>query len=110
MLKLGANNTIQLTRGDTAYLSVNITNDIDASTYEMQDGDTVTLTVKKTTKDADFTFQKVVRGATSIKIEPADTENVPVGKYKYDVQLNTANGDVFTVIPVSTFELLEEVT
>lgn len=110
MLKIGSNNTVQLTRGDTAYLNVTIKNDIDSSEYNMQDGDTLTLTVKKSVKDTDFSFQKKVAGTANIKIEPDDTKNLAVGKYKYDVQLNVANGDVFTIIPVTAFELLEEVT
>lgn len=110
MLKLGANNTIQLTRGDTAYLTVNITNETDSSVYELQDGDTLTLTVKKSTKDTEFSFQKKVAESYTIKIEPDDTKDLAVGKYKYDVQLNTATGDVFTIIAATVFEVLEEVT
>ena len=110
MLRLGANNTIQLTRGDTAYLNVTITNETDSSVYELQDEDTLTLTVKKSTKDTEFSFQKKVAGSLTIKIEPNDTKDLAVGKYKYDVQLNTATGDVFTIIAATVFEVLEEVT
>lgn len=100
---------IHLTRGDTAYLAVEITNS-DGSAYEMDPGDVLALSVKKYFSDPNYVFQKIVHGAQEFKILPEDTSELDFGIYKYDVQLTKANGDVYTVIPVSDLELQREVT
>lgn len=110
MLNVLENNEIQLTRGDTAWLTVNVTNDTGNDNYEIQNGDTLTLSLKKTVRDADSLMEKVVLGTDTFHIEPKDTADLNFGKYKYDVQLTTEGGDVYTVIPPSTFEILPEVT
>lgn len=102
--------TIKLTRGDTARLTVPITNLANNGEYTMESGDILYFTVKKTAKDSDFLFQKSVTGSNSIHIKPEDTADLSFGKYKYDVQLTTATGDVYTVIEPSIFEVMEEIT
>lgn len=102
--------TIKLTRGDTARLTVPIVNLANNGEYTMESGDILYFTVKKTAKDTDFLFQKSVTGSNSIHIRPEDTAALSFGKYKYDVQLTTATGDVYTVIEPSTFEVMEEIT
>lgn len=102
--------TIKLTRGDTARLTVPIINLANNGEYTMESGDILYFTVKKTAKDTDFLFQKSVTGSNSIHIKPEDTADLSFGKYKYDVQLTTATGDVYTVIEPSTFEVMEEIT
>lgn len=101
-------NTIRLTRGDTAYIQIPLA--ASDGTYEMSTTDTLTFSVKKNTRETEYIFQKVITGVNTFRIEPSDTDELAFGKYTYDVQLNTANGDVYTVIPPSTFEVLTEVT
>lgn len=101
--------TIRLTRGDTAYLSVEITNS-DGSVYDMDPGDELALSVKKYYQDQTYVFQKIAHGIPEFKILPEDTSGLDFGTYKYDVQLNRANGDIYTVIPMSDLELQKEVT
>lgn len=110
MLYVLSDGTVQLTRGDTARLSVNITNETSQKEYVMDETDTLIFTVKRTVKDADAMLQKKVVGSPCFHIEPSDTSSIPFGKYKYDVQLNKENGDVYTVIEPTTFEILPEVT
>ena len=101
-------NTIRLTRGDTAYLEIPlVTSD---GIYEMSPEDTLTFSVKKNTRETEYIFQKVITGVNTFRVEPNDTDELTFGKYVYDVQLNTPEGDVYTVIPPSTFEVLAEVT
>lgn len=101
-------NTIRLTRGDTAYIHIPLTtND---GTYEMLPEDTLTFSVKKSTRETDYLFQKIITGSDIFHIEPTDTAGLAFGKYIYDVQLNTKDNDVYTVIPPSKFEVLAEVT
>lgn len=101
-------NTIKLTRGDTAFLRVPITRE--GEEYVVQPTDTLAFSVKKNVRDENFTFQKVVTGDNLVHIEPTDTAGFPFGSYKYDIQLTTSSGDVFTIVDVSTFEILPEVT
>lgn len=101
-------NTIRLTRGDTAYITVPLTTD--DGVYEMHPTDTLTFSVKKNTREYNYILQKVVNGTNAFHIQPDDTAKLDFGKYTYDVQLNVNNGDVFTVIPPSMFEVLAEVT
>lgn len=100
---------IKLTRGDTAWLTVTITRDT-GELYEIQNDDTLTLSVKKKITDKEYAFKKEVKGKDTFHIEPKDTENLYFGCYKYEVQVTTKDGDVYTVIEPTTFELLEEVT
>jgi hypothetical protein len=101
-------NEIKLTRGDTAYLKVPIyTNN--GEEYVMSGDDALVITVKKEV-NGELAFQRTTVGNNTLHITPRDTSVLAFGVYVYDVQLNKGDGDVFTVIPVSTFEVLQEVT
>ena len=65
------------------------------------------MTVKAT--NGTKIFSKTVQAYESIIIEPQDTIDVGVGRYKYDIQLNTEN-QVYTIIPVSSFFVEEGLT
>lgn len=110
MLKIMKDGTIQLTRGDTARIAVDLTNEVDNKEYVMQKDDTLVLSVKKTINDEKALIQKSLTGGNTFHIEPKDTAPLKFGQYKYDVQLTTADGDVFTVIVPTTFEIMAEVT
>ena len=111
MLYIEADKTIRLTRGDTAYLTVALSTNQSSSHYTMDENDVLTFSIKRKPKtDIDCLVQKVVKGFNIFHIEPEDTKNLAFGKYKYDVQLTTASGDVYTVIEPTTFEVMEEVT
>lgn len=103
-------NTIRLTRGDTAYLSVTIVKRDTGEAYEIAENDILVFTLKKYTSDETPLFQKRIIGGNTFHIMPDDTSGLRFGKYKYDVQLTTLRGDVYTVIEPSTFEVMEEVT
>lgn len=110
MLHIQTDGSIGLTRGDTARLTVSISNDATNEDYELDSLDVLVLSVKKKITDTDCVFQKTITGTKTFHIEPTDTEGVPFGMYKYDVQLTTSSGDVYTVIEPTNFELLQEVT
>ena len=110
VLNISDTGVIKLTRGDTARFSVGILNEISDSAYSISDNDQLTLTVKKKVKDEDSLIQKTITGATLFHIKPEDTSSLSFGKYVYDVQLTTSDGDVYTIVGPTTFELLAEVT
>ena len=109
MLNVFDDNSIELTRGDTARLSVTVTND-DGGIYTIQPSDTLTLSIKKSVNDPEALIEKTIFGNNVFHIEPKDTSGLEFGKYKYDVQLTTAEGDVHTVITPSAFKIAQEVT
>lgn len=106
-------NTIRLTRGDTAYIEVPINRLVDGEyePYTMQDGDKLILTIKdKNGLDSEsYLVRKEISGNT-FHILPEDTKHLPFGKYVYDIELDTASGDVFTVVTISTFVVEKEVS
>lgn len=110
MLIVNSDGSIQLTRGDTAELAVTIVNKDDNTEYEVQSGDTLTLSLKRNIKTMEYALQKTVTGTSIIPIEPTDTSALEFAKYQYDVQLTTEAGKVFTVVAPSIFEITSEVT
>jgi hypothetical protein len=78
--------------------------------YTVQNDDVLTLTVKKDITDTEPIIEKKVTGNTTFHLEPKDTTGLNFGKYKYDVQINTAEGEVYTIISPTAFEILAEVT
>ena len=105
-----ADKTIKLTRGDTARLVVTIENGDDGGDYTISEDDILTLSVKKNISDTSPCFQKTIKGSEVFLIDPSDTENLEFGSYKYDVQLTTSKGEIYTIIEPSTFQILKEVT
>lgn len=108
MLIVNSDNSIELTRGDTARLVVSVVQD-DGIEYIIQPGDTITLSLKKSVSDAETVLQKKITGGNTIHIKPEDTAVLDFGRYKYDVQINTESGDVYTVL-LAFFTLTDEVT
>lgn len=101
------NDDITLTRGDTANLGLNIKKS-DGSAYDFTN-DTVVFTVKTSTNTTDIVFQKHFSDG-QITINPEDTQSLKYATYKYDVQITTELGEVFTVIAPHNFIVAMEVT
>lgn len=99
--------TLSLTKGDNAYIQVDIKT-IDGNSYEIQKDDAIVLTVRKNAK-SDIVFQETAVDGM-ISITPDDTNSLTPGSYFYDVQLTTGFGIVQTVVPISAFYIEEEVT
>ena len=106
---------IAMPRGDIHYERF-LVNDPNGTGTDI-DFDNVYFTVKKTSKDRLFYFQKSLKKGTvekialgdyQIKIEPEDTAKMNYGRYVFDVQLEYKNiiKETFT----GTFDLLDEVT
>ena len=111
VLTVDEDNTIHITRGDTARFAIGpIVNTITNTNYTPTAEDTVTMTIKKTVLQADPFVQLIVPGGEVLHIKPEDTKAMAFGKYVYDIQITMADGDVYTIIPPATFDLLKEVT
>jgi hypothetical protein len=108
MLSVSKSGEIKLTRGDTARLTVSVTGS-DGQPYTVANDDKLTLTVKQNYEDEEALIEKVVTGDTTFHIEPKDTKGLAFAKYKYDVQVTTADGENYTVIDDKSFEITKEV-
>jgi hypothetical protein len=110
------NNTITMTRGDTLRTPVGIFLR-DGTEYEIQNGDTLRfalrpagLNAKETAFRHDVVLVKSIPVNTLIlELVPADTKELPFGKYKYDVELVMADGTTDTIIENETLTLSPEV-
>lgn len=108
MLIVSDTGVISLTRGDTAKLTVDIKDD-NGNDYTMQKNDILTLVVKQSCTDPTPLIEKELKGDNHFCIKPEDTKNLAFGKYRYDVQIETAEGEVYTIINNKVFVVLEEV-
>lgn len=93
--------TLYLTRGDTAYLSVDFNDDIEIAN--------LVFSAKKQVSDADYAIQISAIGNKFI-FEPKDTKELEYGKYFYDIQLTTVYGEIFTVVEKANLYIREEIT
>ena len=96
-------NTISIVAKDTGDFVISF-ND-----YLLDEGDTVYFTVNDELEKANPRIQKVVNefveNKAVIRLTTADT-NIPVGTYYYDVEVNTADGRVDTVLGPAKFKVL----
>lgn len=109
MLYTDPDNTIRITRGDTARINVDLKNS-SGETYELLESDILIFSVKRTIESDEYCIQKQIIGSNMFYFKPEDTNKLDFRKYKYDVQLVTENEEVYTVIEPSTFEVMPEVT
>lgn len=89
------NKVIKMTRGDSGRLAVDLKSS-SGTPYIMREGDTLTLTVKKSVKSE--VLMQVISTTNTIYISPADSKKLTVGNCVYDIELKTASGDVFTIL------------
>lgn len=105
-------NRIYLTRGDTADISLTITQ-LDGSEYEVQEGDTLIFRMKKyaTKESSEVLIEKtalVSEGEITFSLMPEDTLTLAFGEYRYEVELVTDADDHYTVIADMEFEVGKE--
>lgn len=104
---------LKMIRGDSESITLTIENE-DNTPYKFQEGDIVYFTVRLRATSKDIVFQKIITyfpdNEAIIEIQPEDTSGLRFTEYLYDIQLTQFNGRVKTVVPVSTIEMLEEIT
>lgn len=102
-------NKIMLTKGDSASLFVGVVDLLDEE-YHVNEDDIISMTIRKDADDEDVILYLIASNDNYIIFNPDDTKNLKAGYYIYDIQLETSEGEVYTIIPESTFELMREVT
>lgn len=103
MFKIDENKNIYTIKGDTSHFRMEI------APYEMRDGDTLTLTVRKR-----YGSEVVLTGNADqdawFHITHEMYERVEPGNYLYDIQLTTGDGEVYTLIGPAHFTVDIEIT
>lgn len=115
MFKIKKTN-IMITRGDSAYISINIMNG-NGIPYKPLEGDKIYAQVRYTPTTGAIIFDAVLEdleddgyGSVVWHILPENTAALSPGTYYWDAQLVMENGDTFSFIPVSQFVVTDEVT
>ncbi len=99
---------IELVKGDTAHLPIDIYNEATASDYKVQEGDILTLKVRPKKPCSAAVLEKSVTSTSQIDLEPEDTEALMPGEYVYSLRLQT-EGNKYTIAYDRGFKLLPEV-
>lgn len=115
MLQIKTNRDIWMTRGDDAYLDLEIKQQtFPYENYELQEGDYAILSVRRSKEeskeDSNPLLIQIPLIDGNFHISPENTESLDFGNYIYDVQLTLANGNVNTIIGPNIFRILPEVT
>lgn len=95
--------TISIIAKDTGDFVISFDN------YLLDDGDVIYFTVNDELEKTNPRIQKriteFVNSKAVIRLSSADT-NIPVGSYYYDIEVNTADGRVDTVLGPAKFKVL----
>ena len=100
-------NKIFLTKGDNAELTIDVI-DSNGNARGIYDDDVVVMTVRKHV-NSDVAITKTAVKNT-ISFIPDDTKSLEAGQYRYDIQLTSFGGNIYTIIPDACFEIGVEVT
>ena len=109
-------NDIIMVRGYTLQLSISSIKTQEGEDYVLTDTDIVYLDVKKHAYDETPIFTKSVTAANysgsilPITIYPADTVNLAVGDYCFDVRLVIDDDNIYTIVPMTKLKIVQNVT
>ena len=107
---------ITLVRGDTLKLTLTDIKLSDGTEYVLTDTDIVYLDVKKYATDKTAIIRKSVTaddyidGGLPFVFLPADTVNLPIWEYWFDVRLHIDDNNIYTIIPMSKFRIVQNIT
>ena len=107
---------ITIVRGDTLKLTLTDIKLSDGTEYVLSDSDIVYLDVKKYATDKTAIIRKSVTkadyidGGLQFVFLPADTVNLPIGEYWFDVRLFVDDDNIYTIIPMAKFHIVQNIT
>lgn len=96
------NKDLYHTRGDSGAFTVSFRDLEKALQVGVEKGDKLTFTAKVNINTKDIVLQKTVEiteylSQVEFKFKPEDTEDLKYGKYYWDVELETRDGEVLTL-------------
>ena len=107
---------ITMVRGDTLKLTLTDIKLSDGTEYVLSDSDIVSLDVKKYAADKTAIISKsatkadYIDGGLQFVFLPVDTVNLPIGDYYFDVRLFVDDDNIYTIIPMSKFRIVQNIT
>lgn len=107
---------ITLVRGDTLKLTLTDIRLSDGSEYVLSDSDIVYLDVKKYATDKNPVIRKSAAkadyadGGLPFVFLPADTADLDISEYWFDVRLYVDDDNIYTIIPQSKFRIVQNIT
>lgn len=107
---------VSIVRGDTLKLTLTDIRLSDGTEYVLTDTDIVYLDVKKYQDDVTPVISKsavkadYVDGGLPFVFLPADTVGLSIGEYYFDVRLFVDVDNIYTIIPMSKFRIVRNIT
>lgn len=98
-------NKIYLSRGDSATIGIEITDD-ESEPYTPSSGESVVFTLKRATEQCKTIIVKEFNEELEVSLDESDTVNLSFGVYVYDVVLYDEEGNIYTIIPPTEFEIM----
>lgn len=112
MLEIKRKRNIYITRGDSAYLTIAIT-DQNKKPYTLSEGDVIKGEVRTHPNNGELIFEMTIDQTDPNNIVwhilPENTKGLEVGKYSYDIEVDTPQGDIFTFLS-GNFIVTDETT
>lgn len=108
--------TIRLTRGDSLYVAVGMTQG--TTPYVPAEGDKIRFALKRNrltpggggyADKRPLILKEIPNDTLILHLDPDDTKGLEFGEYVYDIELTYSNGDVDTFIQAAPFVLEKEV-
>lgn len=106
---------LEIVRGTTIEFLL-IIKDQDESIYTLKANEKLIFGVKLEPEKGDYILKKVITSKNKhgdgylVSLKPEDTQDLEFKDYRYDVGLQTADGDYYMVIPFSPFIVEKSVT
>ena len=107
---------ITIVRADTLKLTLTDIKLSDGTEYVLSDTDIVYLEVKKYATDKTAIIHKsatkadYIDGGLQFVFYPADTVDLSILEYWFDVRLYVDDDNIYTIIPMSKFRIVQNVT
>lgn len=87
-----------ITKGDSGSFFVKLTKKSDGSEYVLKDGDKIVMTVRRRPRFP--VLMSVTSTENEVKLRPADTKRLEPGWCVYDIEVNTAEGETYTIVGI----------
>lgn len=101
--KIGRIQTFNIFKGTNEKLLINFTLD-NENIYEMQDGDTLIMTVLDYRDNDNYIIRKEISGNNAFLFSPEDTNDLDIGFYRYNIKFQPKDtNDLYEIIAPSIF-------
>ena len=104
---------LEITRGTTMSLILTIQND-DGTIYHLKDGEKLIFGVKFDIESDEYLIKKIITAENReengylISLKPEDTQKMEFKDYRYDIGLQTNQGEYYMIVLCSPFIVRSE--